>query len=285
MRCVPIAAMLLAALPTYLPAQDVAASAAEAPPSSSGFFLWTDNSISLLPYGYGFKVDPKEQSTFTFEHADENKIGDMFLFIDATSYHGSAPDSDTWYGEIGPRLSFGKMLDEDLSFNLFKHSLFEVKDVLLAAQYERGEDADAAEAALLGLGLNLDIREAGILGGLGKFNYVQLNLYARDDLSKGAARGFHEMQVTTVASYPFEIGRAHFLIDGYFDWIPGLGDKHWSFHLNPQFTLDVGEYWGTPKKLYAGLEVDWWWNKYQIPSTSDFKTNQQAVSFIVKYHL
>lgn len=257
---------------------------APAAPADSGFFLWTDTSVSLLPYGYGFEVDAKEQSTFTLEHAHASRIGDMFLFVDATKYHGGSGGDSTWYGEVSPRLSFGKIFDEDLSFNLFKHSLFEVKDVLLAAQYERGEDHDQAEAALLGLGLDLDVRAAGLLGGLGKFNYVQLNIYGRDDLTKGARRGFHEMQITMVASYPFEVGRAHFLVDGFFDWIPGVGDKHWSFHLNPQLTMDIGEYWGEPKKLYAGLEVDWWWSKYQIPSSSAFDTNQQAVSLLLKYH-
>ncbi len=177
------------------------------------------------------------------------------------------------------------MLGKDLSHTFFKRSLFEFKDVLLAAQYERGEDPDVAEAALIGIGFDLDVREAGLLGRLGKFNYVQLNFYARNDLTPYANDGFHDMQVTMVASYPFKIGEQNFLVDGYFDWVLGIGSKEdWSYHLNPQISWDVLANHGKPGKLQLGVEVDLWWNKYQIVNTSDFDTNQAAVSLLLKYH-
>ena len=87
------------------------------------------------------------------------------------------------------------------------------------------------------------------------------------------------------AARPFSIGRARFLADGYFDWVVGLGSEDWNYHLNPQVSLDVGHLWGAPDKLYAGVEVDLWWNKYQIPDSPAFDTNQSAVSLMLKYHL
>ncbi len=251
------------------------------------FFLWTDTSVSVLPYGYGFEVDPREQSTLTIEHAHASKIGDFFGFVDLTQFHGApnADDSDTWYGEIGPRLSFGKMLGKDLSHTFFKKSLFEFKDVLLAFQYERGDDPDVAEAALVGIGFDLDVREAGLLGGLGKFNYVQLNFYGRAEMTEGTRDGFRDMQVTMVASHAFKIGNSDWLVDGYFDWVLGIGSEEWSYHLNPQVTMDLGSaMWGEPRKLYGGIEIDLWWNKYQIPNSAAFDTNQAAVSLLLKYH-
>jgi nucleoside-specific outer membrane channel protein Tsx len=272
--------------PAALRAQAAAATeGTEALAEDTGFFIWTDNSISLLPYGVGYAVDPDEQSTLTFEHAHASKIGDLFTFVDFTRFHGQAADDTTWYGEFGPRFSFGKILDKDLSYTLFRRSLFEIKDVLVATQYERGEDPDVAEAVLLGVGLDLDAREAGLLGGLGKFNYVQLNFYGRAELTEDAEGGFSDMQITMVASYPFEIGGSQFLVDGYFDWVLGLGDKDWTFHINPQVTMDLGAAWNKPRKLYVGLEFDLWWNKFQIPNSSAFDTNQAAVSLLVKYHL
>src|SRR5690349_808545 len=65
---------------------------AEPPPEPdrpSGLFLWTDTSVSVLPYGYGFEVDPREQSTLTIEHAHASKIGDFFGFVDFTKFHGA----------------------------------------------------------------------------------------------------------------------------------------------------------------------------------------------------
>jgi len=256
-------------------------------PDPDRFFLWTDTSLSLLPYGTGFEVDPREQSTFTIEHAHASRIGDFFGFLDFTEFHGapSGSDTETWYGELGPRLSFGKVFEKQISFHLFSWSAFEVKDVLLATQYERGEDADVAEAALVGIGFDLDVREQGFLGALGKFNYVQLNFYGRAELTENTRGGFHDMQVTMVASYPFRIGRADWLLDGYFDWVVGFGSEDWNYHLNPQLTFDLGALaFDAPKKLYAGFEFDLWWNKYQIPDSSAFDTNQQAVSLLLKYH-
>ena len=253
--------------------------------SEPGLFFWADNSISILPYGTGYKVDPSDQSTFTYEHAHASKIGDLFMFVDFTKFHGSGGDDATWYGEIGPRFSFGKLFNKDLSYTFFDKSLFEFKDILLALQYERGEDPDVAEAALIGVGLDLDVREAGILGRLNKFNYVQLNFYGRAELTKGTEHGFKDMQITMVASYPFTVGGSQFLIDGYFDWVLGIGNEDWSYHLNPQITMDLGSKWGNPKKLYAGVELDLWWNKYQIPSSPTFDTDQYAISLLLKYHL
>ncbi len=96
---------------------------------------------------------PAEQSTITFEHFHDSAIGDLFVLVDATKFHSgpASADDDTWYGEITPRHSLGKILDKDLSFALFNKSLFQVKGVLIPAQYEGGEDADVAEAALLGV--------------------------------------------------------------------------------------------------------------------------------------
>jgi nucleoside-specific outer membrane channel protein Tsx len=261
--------------------ESVSPAAAEDP----GFFFWTNSSLSLLPYGAGFVVDPDEQSTLTFEHAHESKIGDFFMFVDFTKFHGQAADDTNWYAEIGPRFSFGKLLDKDLSHTLFKRSLFEIKDILLATQYERGKDSDSAETVLLGIGFDLDVRALGILGALDRFNYVQLNLYGRADLTPNGENGFSDMQITMAASYPFSIGNSQFLLDGFFDWQLGLGDKDWSYHLNPQLTMDLGAVWKKPRKLFVGLEIDLWWNKYQIANSPSFDTNQTAISLLVKYHL
>lgn len=251
------------------------------------FLFWSDTSISALPWGTGFAVDPEDQTTFTLEHAHGSKIGDFFGFVDFNHFHDAPPgvSDDTWYMELGPRLSLGKLSGEPISYAFFDKSLFEIKDVLLAFQYERGEDSDVAEAVLMGIGFDLDVRKMGLLGRLGKFNFVQLNFYARSELTKGVENGFHDMQITASASYPFKMGQTDWLLDGFFDWVLGIGDEDWSYHLNPQLTVDLGKVMtGEPGKFYAGIEVDWWWNKYQIPDSPAFDTDQSAVSLLFKYH-
>jgi nucleoside-specific outer membrane channel protein Tsx len=236
------------------------------------FIYWSDTSLTGL-YGKGFEVDPNEQTTITFEHVHGSKIGDFFMFVDFQKFHGTAPGQDdkTWYGEISPRLSFGKIFGKDLSYG-------PIKDVLLAATYERGEDPDVAEAALLGLGFDLNVGNSG-------FSFAQVNIYGRNELTEGARGGVHDAQVTLVTARPFEIGKAKFLVDGYIDWVLGLGSQDWNLHVNPQVSMDVGNIWGAPNKFYVGAEIDLWWNKYQIPNSVWFDTNQNAVSLMFKYHL
>jgi nucleoside-specific outer membrane channel protein Tsx len=264
-------------------AQD-AAPAADAP---TPFLHWFDNSLTVLPYGWGFEVDPDEQSTFTYEHAHGSRVGDLFVFVDMVKFHGSpaGADDSTWYAEISPRLSLGKALGKDLSFTLSRYSPFEFEDVLIAATYERGEDADVAEAALVGVGFDLAVRDSGPIGWLGQFKYLQLNVYGRSELTEGVRTGFHDVQVTVAAARAFSIGNARLLADGYFDWVLGLGSGDWNYHLNPQVSIDVGNFRGAPDRFFAGVEVDLWWNKYQIPNSPAFDTNQSAVSLMFKYHL
>lgn len=254
-------------------AQDAAPAAAVDASADSKFIYWSDNSLTSL-HGTGFKLDPDEQTTVTYEHVHGSKIGDLFIFVDIINFHGTAPgvDSNTWYGEISPRLSLGKTLGKDLSFPL-------VKDVLVAATYERGSEPDEVEAALLGVGFDLDVGESG-------FSYAQVNIYGRNELDDRATRGgVHDAQVTLVTARPFSIGKAKFLADGYIDWVVGLGSEEWNLHVNPQVSVDVGNLWGSPNKFFVGTELDFWWNKYGVPNTKGFDTNQSAVSLMFKYHL
>jgi nucleoside-specific outer membrane channel protein Tsx len=90
------AALLLAAAAPAIAQEATAAQEAPAPeeaaPSDAPgkFFFFTDTSVSLLPYGMGFEVDPDEQSTFTIEHAHASQIGDFFGFVDFNKFHGTA---------------------------------------------------------------------------------------------------------------------------------------------------------------------------------------------------
>lgn len=64
-----------------------------------------------------------------------------------------------------------------------------------------------------------------------------------------------------------------------------LGSEDWNYHLNPQVSVDVGNFWGKPDKLFAGVEIDFWRNKYQIPDSPGLDKNQSAISLMFKYHL
>lgn len=242
-----------------------------------GPLLWHNESLSYL-YGKNFRVNPENQQTFTFEHASAWSWGDVFFFVDQINYQGK-PDSgagqETYYGELQPRLSLGKLSARDWS-------LGPIKDVLLASAYEFGEGD--TKAYLLGPGFDLAIPG---------FDYFQLNFYYRkpdgDRVPPGA------WQVTPSWSLTLPLGRSDLLIDGYIDWVvnskkAGSGrrdqnDYHSNLHINPQIKYDLGKFFGyAPRHLYAGVEYDYWSNKYGIKDSAAFGTDQDTFSLLLKYH-
>ncbi|WP_297846495.1 outer membrane protein OmpK [Pseudomonas sp.] len=233
---------------------------------------WQNNSLTYL-YGGNFAVNPELQQTFTFEHADSWKYGDNFFFVDKTFYNGkkdSNAGNSSYYGEFSPRLSFGKILDKKLEFG-------PIKDVLLALTYEFGEGDN--ESYLIGPGFDLAVPG---------FDYFQLNFYQRQ--TEGGRPGDNIWQVTPVWGYTLPMGRSDILIDGYIDWVVdndknARGVYHANLHVNPQIKYDLGKalHWGE-KQLYVGIEYDYWKNKYGIESTSNFDTDQNTASLLVKVH-
>ena len=181
------------------------------------WLLFMDNSVTGLA-GHYFDIDPDHQLTLTLEHVGVWSVGDVFAFIDFTDFRSPAPgaDEDTWYGEISPRLSLGKLLDRDLSFSVFGRDIIIWKDTLLAVTYERGRDPDLTESLLIGLGFDFDLSAIGIIGD--RLEYFQINFYARNELNSEAGsnrpdRGFEDMQITVSAALPFEFGKVKFRID------------------------------------------------------------------------
>ncbi|KPB35630.1 Uncharacterized protein AC514_2227 [Pseudomonas savastanoi pv. phaseolicola] len=60
---------------------------AAAPAMAGDIFQWQSNSLTYLN-GRDFAVNPANQQTFTFEHADSWKYGDNFFFVDKIFYNG-----------------------------------------------------------------------------------------------------------------------------------------------------------------------------------------------------
>ncbi|MBA1263769.1 outer membrane protein OmpK [Stutzerimonas sp. NM35] len=236
---------------------------------------WQNNSLTYL-YGKDFKVDAGAiQQTITFEHASGWSWGDMFLFVDNKWYNGlSGGEGHTYYGEFAPRLSLGKISGADMSFG-------PVKDVLVAATYERGEGGN--QIYLLGPGFDLDAPGFDRLA----FNFY----YRKPDGSTGKPSG--QWQVTPTWAITIPVGKSDILFDGYIDWVVNdAGSKSRgdfvskNLHINPQVKYDLGKALDmTPGKLYVGIEYDYWSDKYGLEDGSlPFKTDQNTFSAIVKAH-
>lgn len=228
------------------------------------FIQWQNSSISLLSGG-NFKVNGNHLSVITLEHANRWKYGDFFGFIDLSMDHSNGATTG-WYFELAPRFSLVKMGLLSLPKDGF------LRDLNIATTFERGKNG--VESLLLGLGSSLKVDG---------FTYVNFNVYARKDTSRGA--NFDDMHVTISWKRPFKVGGQDFVIDGFMDYVAGWGPQAANMHLVPQIKWDMGHLMGMDKgRAYLGTEVDIWTNKYGIPSSDTFKTNQLAASALLKVH-
>lgn len=235
---------------------------------------WQDNSLTYLN-GIDFKVDPPRQQTLTFEHASGWSFGDLFIFVDGIKYNteatNGANDGHSFYGEISPRLSFGKLSGSDLSFG-------PIKDVLLAATYEFGEDD--VDSYLLGPAVDLEVPG---------FDFFQLNTYYRE--TDGKRDGSGVWQITPAWSYTLAVGDSDLVIDGFMDWVVDNDDSyHANLHFNPQIKYDMAKAMGWGKRFYVGVEYDYWSDKYGIDDDGYVGdeilggTDQSAISLLLKGH-
>ena len=252
----------------------LAATLASGQALAADLLQWQDNSLTYLN-GIDFKVDPPKQQTVTFEHASGWSFGDLFIFVDGIKYNteatNGAGDGHTFYGEISPRLSLGKISGADLSFG-------PIKDVLLAATYEFGEDD--VDSYLLGPAVDLNIPG---------FDYFQLNTYLRT--TDGRRDGDNVWQITPVWSYTIPVSDSDLVIDGFMDWVVDNDDSyHANLHFNPQIKYDLAKAMGWGKRFYVGVEYDYWSDKYGIDDNGFVGseilggTDQSAISLLAKAH-
>ncbi len=218
----------------------------------SAEMLWSDFSLSYL-YGSHYELGEDDREYITVEHASGHSWGDNFLFVDRNMDKGNG--NSGWYGELSPRLSFGKITGKDLSFG-------PVKDVLLAGTWEAGEDFDNI---LYGIGFAFDVPG---------FRYFNVNFYKADnDLIDD------DEQMTVTWGYPFSVGNQDFLIDGFLDWSTSQDDHTWERNFTPQIKWNAGKLMGMKTPLYVGMEYAHWTNKYGIKDA-----DERSASLLIKWH-
>lgn len=251
-------------------------------PAEAGSALFGTTNIQYL-YGssYGdFNADfsgfenNDSASVITLEHFDVWKYGDNFFFVDITN--GEREDDDfattgrgfgAYYGELSPRLSFGKMFGRKLEFG-------PVVDLLLTFNLEI--PSEGVEQTYL-YGLAADLKLPG-------FQFVQLNLYERNAQSSALETGF---QVTVVWGAPFKLGPANFVFEGFFDYAWGEDPRTpgASYQDNiitaPRLLIDVGSFLGSPGIVQAGVEYQIWKNKFGIDGL-DEDVPQAMVKWILQ---
>lgn len=230
------------------------AALAVAPGVSAGAAEWSSTNVQYL-YGTKHqsiffntdtgKLDSRDdtRSVVTLEHVNGWKYGDNFFFVDITNPDRSDKETKTsYYGELSPRLSLGKISGKDLSLGI-------VKDVLITTTAEIG---DGFHNYLYGLAVDLDLPGTPVF---------QINYYIRNEIGPGKDRG---NQLTLVWLRPFDVGGLSFVFEGFLDYAYGMDHAEDNLLTAPRLLLDVGKLWGSPGTLQAGVEYQVWRNKFGL---------------------
>lgn len=248
-----------------------AASVPTQPAPSEKFINFASTSLWYL---YGFNWDKPfasshERDLITLEHFQDNKWGDLFLFVDfmnlATEGRGYPETGFDLYGEVNPRLSWGKLTGTPVKFG-------PVKDVFLYSGMLEFGTSDSLANINHAFGANLDKTQLRQLHGvaldldLPGFAYSSINFFWRDDTDYRGST----WQITYVWGIPFKLAGCDFIFKGFADFNGAEGGLSETFHTSPQLMLDLGaKLFGKKSTLWVGTEVDIWINEYGVKGQDD----------------
>lgn len=205
---------------------------------------WHSSNVQLLR-GHDYKVGEEQRTIVTLEHANGWKYGDNFGFIDLSYPDG---EDSTYYLEVSPRLSLGKMTGLDFSYGL-------IKDVLISTTFEKGRGQ--GPQYLYGGAVDLN---------LPGFKFFSANAYVHDSTELDG----QTWQVTLAWNRPFEIGGLKFLAEGFADFQGREDTSHSNQLISPRLLLDVGDLAGIGSdRVMAGVEYQYWHNKFGIDGVTE----------------
>lgn len=200
--------------------------------------------------GDNYELGDQQRSIITVEHANGWAYGDNFFFVDVTNPDRNGNQTGTgYYAEFSPRLSFGKMFGADLSSGI-------IRDYLITTTLELPEEP-VDKTYLYGLAIDLD---------LPGFAFFQTNFYIRNSQAPGVDTGH---QITLAWLYPFHTGSLNWVFEGFLDYAFGEDPLEDNLLTAPRLLLDLGALAGSPSKIYAGVEYQYWDNKFGIDGVTE----------------
>ncbi|GAA5138104.1 outer membrane protein OmpK [Thalassotalea piscium] len=236
---------------TVLPLSMLFLGAATISGNASAEMQWSDFSLSYLS-GSQYEVGDDSRQFLTVEHASGHNWGDTFYFYDRSKSKNGTLES---YAEFSPRLSLSYFTGSDLSTGI-------INDVFIASTWEQGAFFDNY---LLGLGVSLNIPG---------FNYLKANIYQANNSASD-----NDQMLTMTFAYPFKLGNADFLYDGFLDWSTSSDTQASEMNFTTQLKYNVGGALGSKSPVYLGVEYAFWNNKYGISGV-----DERSVSLLFKWH-
>lgn len=216
--------------------------------AQAGSATFSSTNIQYL-YGNDYELGDETRSIITLEHVNAWKYGDNFFFVDITNPNRIGDQTGTeFYGEVSPRLSLSAISGKQLSAGI-------IKDVLITTTMEVGDAGSGFHNYLYGLAIDLNILPV-----------AQINYYVRNEINSATDLG---NQITLVWLAPFSLGPLDMSFEGFFDYAWGNDPSEDNIVAGPRLLVDVGKFFGAPQSLQAGIEYQYWKNKFGIDGVNE----------------
>jgi nucleoside-specific outer membrane channel protein Tsx len=200
------------------------------------------------------------KNTLTFENTANWGWGSSYLFVDILrSWTDADQNAKEVYGEWYPTFSLRHLAGKAPGTGF-------VRDVGFTLGLNSGVRSTGPAPFVILPGTTLDLKMPG-------FKFFTLGVFAYIDLGQfqGQPTGCHATtyQITPAWALPIHAGSAAFSVDGFVDFIGSHADCEAMVLSQPQFKIDLSNFWHHPGRVFAGLEFDYWHNKYGISGLQD----------------
>jgi nucleoside-specific outer membrane channel protein Tsx len=254
--------------------------------SSSYAAEWSDTEVQFV-YGTRFRepfnpagaVDPSRpwdndtdvtKSILTLQHASGHKYGSNFFFVDFLNSVKNDPIGGGSFGEIYGEwytsLSLNKTTGVKLDWGI-------VRDLSLTGGVNYGAKSNGANPRVLLLGPTVNFNLPG-------FVFFNVDVLAYRDTGRFAGTKSTDdttWQISPAWLSKFNLGPTHWVFTGHVDFIgkrcpvaPASCDGRTTEILaQPELKLDVGRFWSKPDTIYAGLEYNYWRNKFGLKGLNE----------------
>jgi nucleoside-specific outer membrane channel protein Tsx len=215
-------------------------------------------------YGWNFTepgiAEDVPKNIFTFDNSAAGRWWSSYLFVDVLrSWSEADANAKEVYGEWYPSLSLRALAGKERSRGL-------LRDVGLTVALNTGVRSTGVSPFAVLPGLTFEFNLPGFqFFSVGTFLYIDRGRFEGQPTDCAATT----WQITPSWSLPFSIGPANLKTEGFVDFIGRHANCEPWILTYPRLMMDVSELWKKPGKVYVGVDVGYWRNKYGIPGLED----------------
>lgn len=255
----PLESMRFGAIAPLLAAAIVGLASLPSRPAAAA--EWSDTEVNYK-YGTRFREpsNPSDvtKNILTLQHASGHKYGRNFFFVDFLKSDGADDHAGEVYGEWYSSLSLSKLTGRNLPFGI-------VRDLNLTGGINYGAKNTGANPRVFLPGITVDFDVPGfaffrvaVLAYVDRGNFKPDATTTLDNCGKHAT----SYQIVPAWQAPFSLGPTKWSFEGHVDFTGSRGTCQNEIFAQPQLRFDVGHFFGKPDTVFAGVEYQYWRNKF-----------------------